>query len=177
MSCQGIGIWFGTANCPQDGKMKVQELLVGTCLVTHPMMAARVGRLSALLMIQHFVQSWRAFVMCIHGWHVMCTGTSCSVWILLVSCLHAMLIKARKCCASGLLAASALLRTLSNMATIPQKPAHSHKPLVPSWFTLFLHTKPSRSLSKETLLTCAVRVNKFAILKSVTTEATFDCVL
>jgi len=102
MSCQGIGIWFGTANCPQDGKMKVQELLVGTCLVTHPMMAARVGRLSALLMIQHFVQSWRAFVMCIHGWHVMCTGTSCSVWILLVSCLHAMLIKARKCCASRL---------------------------------------------------------------------------
>lgn len=40
--------------------------------------------------------------MCIHGWHVMCTGTSCSIFVLLVSCLHAMLIKARKCCASRL---------------------------------------------------------------------------
>jgi len=48
---------LGQQTVHKDGKMKVQELLVGTCLVTHPMMAARVGRVSALLMIQHFVQS------------------------------------------------------------------------------------------------------------------------
>jgi len=65
------------------------------------MMAARVGGVSAVLMVQHFVQSWQAFVMCIHGWHVMyghmCIGTSGSICVLLGLCLHAMLVKARKC--------------------------------------------------------------------------------